>query len=78
MWKLVEKSENYFVIGIKWVFRNKLDEYGIIIRNKVRLVVKGYNQEEGINYEEIYVSVVRLEVIRMFLVYVFIMNFKFY
>ncbi len=43
MWKLVEKFENYFIIGIKWVFRNKLDEYGIIIRNKVRLVVKGYN-----------------------------------
>ena len=78
MWELVEKPKNYPIIGTKWVFRNKLDEHGIIIRNKVRLVAKGYNQEEGIEYEEIYAPVARLEVIRMFLAYASIMNFKLY
>jgi len=43
---LVPKSDCMNVIGTKWVFRNKLDEFGMIIRNKVRLVTKGYNQEE--------------------------------
>ena len=44
-WDLVEKPSNYPIIGTKWVFRNKLDENGIVIRNKARLVAKGYNQE---------------------------------
>ena len=50
--ELVEKPENYPIIGTKWVFRNKLYENGIVIRNKARLVTQGYNQEEGIDYEE--------------------------
>jgi len=50
------------------VFQNKLDESGIIVRNKVWLVAKGYNQEEGINYDETYASVAMLEVIRLLLV----------
>ena len=45
VWELVEKPENYPIIGTKWVFRNKLDENGIVIRNKARLAAKGYNQE---------------------------------
>jgi len=52
VWELVEKPENYPIIGTKWVFRNKLYENGIVIRNKARLVTQGYNQEEGIDYEE--------------------------
>jgi len=51
------------------VFRNKADKHGIIVRNKVRLVVKEYNQEEAIDYEETFVLVAILESIRMFLAY---------
>jgi len=47
VWKLVDKPNDHPVIGTKWVFRKKLDEHGI-----VRLVAKGYNQEEGIDYEK--------------------------
>ena len=77
VWVLVEKPENYPVIGTKWVFRNKLDENGIVIRNKARLVAKGYNQEE-IDYKETYAPVARLEAIRMLLAYASIMDFKLY
>ena len=77
VWELVEKPENYPVIGTKWVFRNKLDENGIVIRNKARLVAKGYNQKEGIDYEETYALVARLEAIRMLLAFasIRILNF---
>ena len=74
----IEKPKNYPIIGTKWVFRNKLDEHGTIIRNKARLVTKGYNQEEGIDYEETYAPFARLEAIRMLLAYASIMNFKLY
>ena len=57
VWELVDKPNNNPVIGTKWVFRNKLDEHGIVIRNKARVVAKGYNQEEGIDYEETYAPV---------------------
>ena len=43
VWTLVPKLDNHTIIGTRWVFRNKLDENGIIIRNKARLVAKGYN-----------------------------------
>jgi len=78
VWELVDKPDNHLVIGTKWVFRNKLDEHGIVIRNKARLVAKGYSQEEGIDYEEIYAPVARLEVIRMLLSFASIMDFKLY
>lgn len=48
IWELVDQPNDHPVIGTRWVFRNKLEEHGIIIRNKVRLVDKGYNQEERI------------------------------
>jgi hypothetical protein len=56
-------------IGTKWVFRNKKDEQGVVIRNKARLVAQGYCQEEGIDYEETFAPVARLEAIRIFLAY---------
>ncbi|GJY07617.1 retrovirus-related pol polyprotein from transposon TNT 1-94 [Tanacetum coccineum] len=56
-------------IGSKWVFRNKKDERGIMIRNKARLVAQGYTQEEGINYDEVFAPVARIEAIRLFLAY---------
>ena len=78
VWELVPRPNNHQVIGTKWVFRNKLDEYGIITRNKARLVAKGYNQEEGIDYEETYAPVARLEAIRLLLAFACIMDFKLY
>jgi len=53
------------VIGTKWVFRNKLDEYGVININKSRLVAKEYNQEECIDYDETLALVTRLEIVRL-------------
>ncbi|GJS83321.1 retrovirus-related pol polyprotein from transposon TNT 1-94 [Tanacetum coccineum] len=60
VWDLVPLPKNQSVIGTKWVYRNKLDENGIVSRNKVRLVAQEYNQQEGINYDETYAPVARL------------------
>nr|GEV28350.1 ribonuclease H-like domain-containing protein [Tanacetum cinerariifolium] len=65
-------------IGIKWVYRNKKDERGIVIRNKARLVVQGHTQEEGIDYEEVFAPVARIEAIRLFLAYASFMGFMVY
>jgi len=55
------------VIGTKWVFKNKIDEQGVIVRNKARLVAKGYNQEEGIDFGKTYAPIARLEAVRLLL-----------
>nr|GEX16591.1 copia protein [Tanacetum cinerariifolium] len=65
-------------IGTKWVYRNKKDKRGIVIRNKVRLVAQGHTQEEGIDYEEVFALVARIEAIRLFLAYAFFMGFPVY
>ena len=65
VWDLVPRPRDHPIIGTKWVFRNKSDENGTIVRNKARLVAQGYNQEEGIDYEETFAPVARLESIRM-------------
>nr|KYP53746.1 Retrovirus-related Pol polyprotein from transposon TNT 1-94 [Cajanus cajan] len=75
---LVPLPSDHPIIGTKWVFRNKLDESRIIIRNKARLVVKGHNQEEGIDYDETFAPITRIEAIRLLLAYASIMNFKLY
>ena len=65
VWKLVEKpKECRNVIGTKWIFKNKQDENGIVVRNKARLVAQGYSQVEGIDFGETYAPVARLESIR--------------
>ena len=66
VWKLVPKPKNKSPIDTKWVFRNKMDENGIVIRNKARLVAKGYSQQEGIDFDETFAPVARLEAIRIF------------
>ena len=76
VWKLVPRPKNRSVVGTKWVFRNKTNHDGVIIRNKVRLVAKGYSQQEGIDYDETYALVERLEAIRIFLAYASHMKFK--
>ncbi|RVW74396.1 Retrovirus-related Pol polyprotein from transposon RE1 [Vitis vinifera] len=78
VWELVPRPSNQSVIGTKWVFRNKMDENGIIVRNKARLVAQGYNQEEGINYEETFAPVARLEAIRMLLAFACFKDFILY
>nr|XP_016445060.1 PREDICTED: uncharacterized mitochondrial protein AtMg00810-like [Nicotiana tabacum] len=52
VWKLLPKPENALIIGTKWVFRNKLNEDGKVVRNKAILVAQGYSQQEGVDYDE--------------------------
>ncbi|KAI3715123.1 hypothetical protein L6452_22092 [Arctium lappa] len=78
VWDLVDLPKGHRAIGTKWIFRNKRDERGIVIRNKARLVAQGYTQEEGIDYEEVFAPVARIEAIRLFLAYASYMNFKVY
>nr|GEX89284.1 hypothetical protein [Tanacetum cinerariifolium] len=65
-------------IGTNGVYRNKKDERGIVVRNKVRLVTQGHIQEEGIDYEEVFALVARIEAIRLFLAYASFMGFMVY
>ncbi|GJR82997.1 retrovirus-related pol polyprotein from transposon TNT 1-94 [Tanacetum coccineum] len=76
VWELVPQPKNMTIIGTKWVFRNKLDENGVVSRNKARLVAQGYNQQEGIHNDETYAPVARLESIRILLAYVCALDFK--
>ena len=76
VWTLVPKPKNRSVVGTKWVFRNKTDSEGIVTRNKARLVAKGYSQQEGIDYDETFAPVARLEAIRIFLAYASHKQFK--
>ncbi|GJX53518.1 retrovirus-related pol polyprotein from transposon TNT 1-94 [Tanacetum coccineum] len=78
VWDLVPLPMSQTVIGTKWVFRNKLDENGIVSRNKARLVAQGYNQQEGIDYDETYAPIARLESIRILLAIACANDFKLY
>ncbi|KAK1607249.1 hypothetical protein QYE76_030922 [Lolium multiflorum] len=77
VWTLVEKpKECRNVIGTKWIFKNKQDEFGNVVRNKARLVAQGFSQVEGIDFGETYAPVARLESIRILLAYASHHNFK--
>ncbi|GJT78297.1 putative ribonuclease H-like domain-containing protein [Tanacetum coccineum] len=76
VWILVDLPNGKRTIGTKWVFRNKKDERGIMISNKARLVAQGHRQEKGIDYEEVFAPVARIESIRLFLAYASFMGFK--
>ncbi|GJS28624.1 putative ribonuclease H-like domain-containing protein [Tanacetum coccineum] len=78
VWTLVDLPNGKRPIGTKWVYRNKKDERGIVIKNKVRLVGQGYTQEEGINYDEVFSPVARIEAIRLFLAYASFKDFVVY
>ena len=69
---------NTNVIGTKWVFYNKQDKNGVVTRNKARLVAQGFTQVEGLDFEETYAPVARLETIQMLLAYAAHHNFKLY
>jgi hypothetical protein len=75
---MVQRPEGKNVIGSKWIFKNKLNEQGQVIRNKVRLVCKGYAQIEGLDFDETFVPVARLEAIKMLLAYACHKRFKVY
>nr|GEV26076.1 retrovirus-related Pol polyprotein from transposon TNT 1-94 [Tanacetum cinerariifolium] len=78
VWTLVPTPYGKTIIGSKWVFENKRDETRTVIKNKVRLVAQGYNQQEGIDYDETFALVARLEAIRIFLAFATYMNFIIY
>ncbi|GKB30405.1 putative ribonuclease H-like domain-containing protein [Tanacetum coccineum] len=78
VWTLVDLPNGKRAIGAKWVFRNKKDERGIMIKNKARLVAQGYTQEEGIDYDEVFAPVARIEEIRLFLAYASFKDFVVY
>nr|GEV68011.1 hypothetical protein [Tanacetum cinerariifolium] len=75
---LVDLPYGKRAIGTKWVLRNKKDERGIVVRNKARLIAQGHTQEEGINYEEVFAPVARIEAIILFLAYASFMGFMVY
>ncbi|GJT52672.1 retrovirus-related pol polyprotein from transposon TNT 1-94, partial [Tanacetum coccineum] len=75
VWTLIPQPYGKIAIGSKWVFKNKKDEHGIITKNKARLVAQGYIQEEGIDYNETFAPVARMEAIRIFLTFATYMNF---
>ncbi|GJZ85335.1 retrovirus-related pol polyprotein from transposon TNT 1-94 [Tanacetum coccineum] len=74
VWELVPRPDKVMVITLKWIYKVKLDEMGGILKNKARLVARGYRQEEGINFEESFAPVARLDAIRIFLAYAAHMN----
>nr|GEW64026.1 copia protein [Tanacetum cinerariifolium] len=78
VWTLVDLPYGKKVIGTKWVYQNKKDERGIIVRNKARLVAQGHKQKEGIDYDEVFAPVARVEAIRLFLAFASYMNFLVY
>nr|GFA14227.1 hypothetical protein [Tanacetum cinerariifolium] len=78
VWILVDLPSKKMAIGTKWVYRNKKDKRGIVVRNKARLVAQCHTQEEGIDYEEVFALVARIEAIRLFLAYASFMGFLVY
>ncbi|GJS45802.1 retrovirus-related pol polyprotein from transposon TNT 1-94 [Tanacetum coccineum] len=69
VWELVDRPLCKNVINMKWLWKNKRDEENTVIRNKARLVAKGYSQQEGIDFEESFAPVARLEAVRLFVAY---------
>jgi hypothetical protein len=75
---LVERPKNHNFIGTKWVYRNKENEDGIMVKNKSRFVAQGYTQVEGLDFDGTFAPVARLEPIRILLAYACFCNMKLY
>ncbi|GJY90859.1 retrovirus-related pol polyprotein from transposon TNT 1-94 [Tanacetum coccineum] len=78
VWTLVDLPNGKRTIRTKWVYKNKKDERGIVIKKKARLVAQGYTQEKGIDYDEVFAPVARIEAIRLFLAYASFKDFVVY
>jgi hypothetical protein len=78
VWVLVPPPPECHPIGTKWVFKNKQSEDGVVVRNKARLVAQGFCQKEGVDFEETFAPVARIEAIRMLLAYAASKGFKLY
>ncbi|GJY65538.1 putative ribonuclease H-like domain-containing protein [Tanacetum coccineum] len=78
VWELVSSPDGIKPLTLKWLFKNKHDEENMVIRNKTRLVVRGYRQEEGINFKESFAPVAQMEAIRIFLAYAAYKGFTVY
>ncbi|GJX69496.1 putative ribonuclease H-like domain-containing protein [Tanacetum coccineum] len=78
VWILFNLPSGKKIIGTKWVFKNKRDERSIVVENKARLVAQGFRQEEGIDYDEVFAPVARIEAIRLFLAFASYMEFTVY
>nr|GFC60907.1 retrovirus-related Pol polyprotein from transposon TNT 1-94 [Tanacetum cinerariifolium] len=78
VWELVDRPLCTNVINLKWLWKNKRDEENTVIRNKSRLVAKGYAQKEGVDFEESFTPVARLEAVRLFIAYTAHMSFTIY
>ncbi|GJW28864.1 putative ribonuclease H-like domain-containing protein [Tanacetum coccineum] len=77
-WILIDLPYRKKAIGTKWVYRNKKDERGVVVRNKARLVSQEHRQEEGIDYDDFFAPVARIEAIRIFLAFASYMGFIVY
>ena len=75
---MVPRPEGEHIISTKWIFRNKTDEEGNVIRNKTRLVAQGYSQVEGVDYDETFAPVAHMESIRILLTLACLLKFKLY
>lgn len=78
VWELVPRPSDGSIIETKWVFKNKKDEDGKVVRNKACLAAQGYDQQEGIDYDETYAAAIRLESIRLVLAFASNMKFQLY
>ncbi|GKD33056.1 retrovirus-related pol polyprotein from transposon TNT 1-94 [Tanacetum coccineum] len=78
VWELVPRPDCVMIIALKWIYKVKLDEYGDVLKNKARLVAKGYRQEEGIDFEESFAPVARIEAIKIFIANAASMNMIIY
>ncbi|GJW28603.1 retrovirus-related pol polyprotein from transposon TNT 1-94 [Tanacetum coccineum] len=68
VWELVPCLDKVILIKLKWIYKVKTDEFGMVLKNKARLVAQGSRQEEGIDFEESFAPVARIEAIRIFVV----------